>query len=298
MSSYSLHDVQRERGALLAAHPDLVEARPVGPAGFVRLVDWMGSDARVVQAARVSYGAGTRTQREDAALIDYLLRNQHSSPFEQCEVTFHVKLPIYLARQVVRHRTASLNEISGRYSVLADEAEVFEPDAWRAQGTSNKQVGEGAVPEAAGAAASSQTRAHVERSFQLYHSLLESGVCREQARTVLPLATYTEWYWKMDLSNMFRFLKLRLDAHAQAEVRAFADAKLWFVERLFPACTAAFRRHVLEGESLSGPEAAVVKRLLADRVVSPQWLREELGEKEAGRFMARWQLHDVLEVVP
>jgi thymidylate synthase (FAD) len=158
-------------------------------------------------------------------------------------------------------------------------------------------VGEGAVNETVGASATSQSRAHVERSFQLYHALLDMGVCREQARTVLPLSTYTEWYWKIDLANLFKFLRLRLDGHAQHEVQEFAAAKLWFIERLFPVCTAAFNKHALEAESLSGAEASVVKHLLAERVVSPGWLRERLGEKEAERFIARWKLKDV-EVVP
>lgn len=230
--------------------------------GFVRLVDAMGDDRRIVQAARVSYGEGTKTVREDAALIDYLMRHRHTSPFEMVEFTFHVKAPIFVARQWFRHRTASVNEISARYSVLKNEFYEPEPSELRAQSKLNKQVGEGSLPpEQAEQAARALAQAQRE-AYERYQELLRAGVAREQARSVLPVGVYTEFYWKQDLHNLLHFLKLRLDHHAQAEIRAYAQAIAWFVAARVPLVWRSFEEHVLDARTLSASERAVLAELV------------------------------------
>lgn len=231
--------------------------------GFVRLVDYMGGDARIVQAARVSYGEGTKTVREDAGLIDYLLRNDHTSPFEQVVLTFHVKMPIFVARQWVRHRTARLNEISGRYSVMKDEFWLPAPDAVAEQSEDNKQgrEAEPMAPEAAAKAIAALERGQRE-AYASYKELIDAGVARELARVNLPLSTYTEWYWQMDLHNLFRFLALRMDPHAQREIREYAEVVFQIAKKVCPMASASFERHVLGGVRLSTEEAAAYRRLL------------------------------------
>ncbi|MDR0387119.1 MAG: FAD-dependent thymidylate synthase [Treponema sp.] len=230
--------------------------------GFVRLVDYLGGDERVVQAARVSYGAGTRAYREDAGLIDYLLRNEHTSPFEQVVLTFHVKLPIFVARQWVRHRTARLNEISGRYSVMKDDFYVPEGGDIALQSTDNKQ-GRG---ESLDAALAGEIRAGLEqgqrRAYGDYGALIDKGVARELARINLPLSLYTEWYWQIDLHNLFRFLELRLDAHAQLEIRRYAEVLFEITRKVAPRCCASFERHRLHGVRFSRDEFAEIRRRL------------------------------------
>jgi len=225
--------------------------------GFVRLVEAMGSDASVVRAARVSYGEGTKTLREDAALIDYLMRHRHTSPFEMVEFTFHVRAPIFVARQWFRHRTASYNEVSGRYSVL--EERLYRPATWRAQDEVNRQGSRDARvdPEADRLLEESYRSA-----YRAYRGLLERGVAREEARVVLPLGLYTEFYFKQDLHNLFHFLKLRLDPHAQFEIREYARAIAEIVKARVPLAWAAFEEHVLGGAQLSKSELAVLARLL------------------------------------
>jgi thymidylate synthase (FAD) len=235
---------------------------PVLDKGFVRLVDYLGGDERVVQAARVSYGAGTRTYREDAGLIDYLLRNGHTSPFEQVVLTFHVKLPIFVARQWVRHRTARINEISGRYSVMKDD--FYAPDSGDIafQSADNKQ-GRGESPDAAFAG---QVRTGLEegqrRAYGDYSALIDRGVARELARINLPLSLYTEWYWQIDLHNLFHFLELRLDAHAQLEIRRYAELLLEITRKVAPRCCASFENYCLEGARFSRDEVTELRRRL------------------------------------
>jgi thymidylate synthase (FAD) len=237
---------------------------PVLDKGFVRLVDYLGSDERVVQAARVSYGAGTKSYREDAGLIDYLLRNRHTSPFEQVIFTFHIKLPVFVARQWIRHRTARLNEISGRYSVLEDQFYLPAPADLALQSADNKQ---GRSPEALGpeqaagviaAFADGQKRAYAD-----YSALIESGLARELARINLPLSLYTEWYWQIDLHNLFHFLELRLDAHAQKEIRLYAQVLLDITKKAAPRCCESFERHILGGVRFSKDEREELRRRLA-----------------------------------
>jgi thymidylate synthase (FAD) len=230
--------------------------------GFVRLVDYLGDDARIVQAARVSYGEGTKTVREDAALIDFLLRNRHTSPFEMVELTLHIKAPIFVARQAMRHRTASVNEVSGRYSVLPEEFYLPNPDQVRAQGKRSRQVGEGPVEPGTARRASESFDRALRRSYETYNELLEAGVAREMAREVLPVGLYTEFYWKQDLHNLFHFLRLRMDWHAQYEIRAYGDAIAKCVKAVAPMAFEAFEEHILHGRSLARKELEIVREAL------------------------------------
>jgi len=246
--------------------------------GFVRLVDYLGGDARIVQAARVSYGEGTKTVREDAGLIDYLLRNDHTSPFEQVVLTFHIKMPIFVARQWVRHRTARLNEISGRYSVMRDEFWLPSPTDVALQSADNKQGRQATpVPEDEARAVIASLESGQKAAYEAYRSLVDRGIARELARVNLPLSLYTEWYWQMDLHNLFRFLALRLDAHAQKEIRDYAAVILGVVRAVAPLACASFERHVLGGVRLSSDEADAVRRLVAGEPTG-------LGEREMERL--------------
>jgi len=246
-----------------AAEAVLDKEYTVHAKGFVRLVDYLGGDARIVQAARVSYGAGTKTVREDAGLIDYLLRNEHTSPFEQVNLTFHIKMPIFVARQWIRHRTARVNEISGRYSIMKDEFWLPAPESLARQSADNKQGRESEPLAPAEARAVIEALEQGQRdAYASYKALVDSGLARELARVNLPLSTYTEWYWQMDLHNLFRFLALRLDAHAQREIRDYAAVILDLTRRVCPLACESFERHVLGGTRLSAEETAAFRRLL------------------------------------
>lgn len=230
--------------------------------GFVRLVDYMGGDQRIVQSARVSYGEGTKTYRQDKGLINYLMRNDHTSPFEQVVMTFHVKAPIFVARQWVRHRTARMNEISGRYSVMKDEVYCPAPEAVAMQSEDNKQ---GRAAESVDAETAAKVIGvlsdNAEATFKSYHDLLDMGIARELSRINLPLSTYTEFYWEIDLHNLFHFLALRLDAHAQAEIRAYAEVMFGMVEKVCPIAADAFRNHRLKAKRFSADEIEAIKAL-------------------------------------
>ncbi len=232
--------------------------------GFIRLVDYLGGDQRIVQAARVSYGEGTKSYREDAALIDYLLRHEHTSPFEQVVLTFHIKLPIFVARQWIRHRTARVNEISGRYSVMRDEFFMPAPDALAPQSDDNKQ-GRASTPFDDRTATQIQEilAEGSKASYDRYKELIDLGLAREISRIALPLSLYTEWYWQIDLHNLFRFLMLRLDTHAQREIREYASTILELTRTVAPAATESFERHTLQGVRFSGPEIEEIRRRLA-----------------------------------
>ena len=242
----------------------LDKAFPVLDKGFVRLVDYMGSDSRIVQSARVSYGDGTKTVREDQGLINYLLRNEHTSPFEQVVFTFHVKLPIFVARQWIRHRTARLNEISGRYSVMRNEFYVPAAEDIAFQSQNNKQ-GRSAeeVPAALREAVLQNLIDQQTAAYDSYEKLIGENIARELSRINLPLSLYTEWYWQIDLHNLFHFLKLRLDGHAQKEIRSYAEVLLMIAEKVCPYACEAFRNHVLKSEKLSEKEKKAVNTLLA-----------------------------------
>ncbi|MFP4432565.1 MAG: FAD-dependent thymidylate synthase [Spirochaetaceae bacterium] len=236
---------------------------PVLDKGFVRLVDYLGSDQRIVQSARVSYGEGTKSFRQDRGLIHYLLRNEHTSPFEQVVFTFHTKMPIFVARQWVRHRTARLNEISGRYSILKDEFYLPAGEAIALQSSDNKQGRtEEPVPPETQEAIRRVLEEEQRRAYTSYSRLIDDGLARELARINLPVSIYTEWYWQIDLHNLFHFLKLRLDAHAQMEIRAYAEVMLSLVRKVCPVAVEAFEEHTLGGVSLSAKELEAVQRAL------------------------------------
>lgn len=254
---------------------------PVLDHGFVRLVDYLGSDQRIVQSARVSYGEGTKTYRQDKGLINYLLRNDHTSPFEQVVFTFHVKMPIFVARQWVRHRTARMNEISGRYSVMKDECYIPDADHIALQSEDNKQgrMSEPVSPEMAKEVQDILNGQNAV-AFEAYHKLLDMGIAREIARVDLPLSLYTEFYWQIDLHNLFHFLALRLDGHAQYEIRAYAEVMLDIVRAVCPIATEAFENHKIKGRSFSGREVEAIKAMLRGEEI-------DLTEREKELFEAK-----------
>lgn len=243
----------------------LGQAFPALDDGFVRLVDYMGDDAAIVQAARVSYGAGTKQVSDDRGLIRYLLRHRHTTPFEMCELKLHVRVPMDAWRQWIRHRSASVNEYSTRYSVAIDAAQRTAPHAWRAQAEGNRQ-GSGAALDAGAGAVLTQREAELQAHARaVYQERLATGVAREQARKDLPLATYTEAYWKIDLHNLLHFLALRMDAHAQLEIRSYADIiGREIVARWVPLTWEAFLDYRLGAVSLSRLEGAIAAALGRD----------------------------------
>jgi thymidylate synthase (FAD) len=257
----------------------LYQAVPVLDHGFVRAIDYMGDDAAIVQAARVSYGRGTRRVQEDSGLIRYLMRHRHSTPFEMCEIKFHVKLPIFVARQWIRHRTANVNEYSARYSILDREFYIPAPEQLAAQAVSNRQGRGDVLGGDEAAEVLDILRADAGRNYDHYAAMLNEtetgeprdpsrqGLARELARMNLTLNTYTQWYWKTDLHNLFHFLSLRADAHAQYEIRVYAEVMMAMTEAWVPLATAAFRDYRLGAVTLSAGMLAAVKRMLAGEAV-------------------------------
>ena len=271
----------------------LYEPLPVLDHGFVRVIDYMGDDGAIVQAARVSYGRGTRKVSDDRGLINYLMRMRHTSPFEMCELKLHVKLPIFVARQWIRHRTASVNEYSARYSVLDDEFYLPAPEHLATQSTTNRQGRAEVLDGPAAAAALEALGTNAAEAYARYALLLNegpdgqpldagrAGLARELARMVLPLSTYTQWYWKIDLHNLLHFTALRADPHAQYEIRAYAEVLLDVLRRWVPLTFEAFVDYRLEGAELSAKALAVVRRMLrgetveqADSGLTPREWRE------------------------
>ena len=264
--------------------------------GFVRVIDYMGDDAAIVQAARVSYGRGTRQVSEDRGLIHYLMRHRHSTPFEMCEIKYHVKLPIFVARQWIRHRTANVNEYSARYSILDNEFYLPAPEQLASQSAANRQ-GRGAVLTGAEAArVLDLLRDDAGRAYAHYLEMLNErpeggvadpardGLARELARMNLSLGFYTQWYWKIDLHNLLHFLSLRADPHAQYEIRAYAAAMLDTVQRWVPLAHGAFVQHRLEAVTLSAAAWAAVKRMLGGEPVTVE--NSGLGKREWRELMA------------
>ncbi len=281
------------RATVPALEAMLFQPIPVLDHGFVRVIDYMGDDAAVVQAARVSYGRGTRRVSEDAGLIRYLMRHRHSTPFEMAEIKYHVKLPIFVARQWIRHRTANVNEISARYSILDREFYVPAPEHLAAQSEVNRQ-GRGAVLQGDEAAEvlrilrDDAARTHVHYARMLAegeHARADrQGLARELARINLTLNTYTQWYWKSDLHNLLGFLALRSDAHAQWEIRAYAETMLRTVEAWVPLSFAAFRDYRLGAVTLSAPALGVLRRMLAGEQV--EQAGSGMGKREWLEFVA------------
>jgi len=273
----------------------LFQPIPVLDHGFVRVIDYMGDDGAIVQAARVSYGRGTRRVSEDAGLIRYLMRHFHSTPFEMCEIKYHVKLPIFVARQWIRHRTANVNEYSARYSILDREFYIPAPEHLAAQSSVNRQ-GRGDVLSGEEAAqVLDLLRGDAARCYDHYAAMLNEdaygapldpsrqGLARELARMNLTLNTYTQWYWKIDLYNLLHFLSLRADIHAQYEIRAYAEAMLSTVEAWVPLACQAFRDYRLGAVTLSAQMLAVVRRMLAGEAVAQA--DSGLSKREWGELM-------------
>ena len=260
----------------------LYKAREVLDHGFVRVIDYMGDDSAICQAARVSYGKGTKSVSNDEGLIRYLMRHWHSTPFEMCEIKLHVKLPVFVARQWIRHRTANVNEYSARYSILDREFYIPAPDALAAQSVVNNQ-GRGDVLQ--GEEAERVLRILKDdstRAYDNYQSMLsqdgQQGLARELARMNLPANVYTQWYWKTDLHNLFHFLRLRADAHAQYEIRVYAEAIAAMVKDWVPAAYGAFEDYRMGGVNLSGKGVEVIKRRLAGEAVTQESSGMSAGE--------------------
>ena len=235
--------------------------------GFVRLVDSMGGDDAIVQAARVSYGQGTSKVSQDRGLIRYLMRHRHTTPFEMVEFKFHCKMPIFVARQWVRHRTANINEYSLRYSEARDEFYYPEPENIQFQSALNKQGRSGEVPPELKQKVLDYFKENSERSFTMYQDLNEAGVARELIRSLLPVNIYTEWYWKNDLHNLLHFIGLRSDSHAQYEIRVFSDAMAHYVKEKAPFAWEAYQDYVVHGMRFSKIEKGLLEKQLPERVI-------------------------------
>lgn len=262
----------------------LYRAIPVLDHGFIRVVDYMGDDAAICQAARVSYGRGTKSVSGDEGLIRYLMRHAHSTPFEMCEVKLHVKLPLFVARQWIRHRTANVNEYSGRYSILDREFYIPAPETLAAQSSLNNQGrGEALGPDEA-ARVLEWLKEDAARTYDHYEAMIstegQQGLARELARMNLPANIYTQWYWKVDLHNLFHFLRLRADSHAQHEIRVYAEALCNVVRDWVPMAWGAFEDYRLGGVALSARGAAVLKRRLAG---------EAAGFEDSGMSKGEWR---------
>ena len=279
MAQRAQHATTR-RATVPALEELLFTAMPVLDHGFVRVIDYMGDDAAVVQAARVSYGRGTRRVSEDAGLIRYLMRHRHTTPFEMCEIKFHIKLPIFIARQWIRHRMANVNEYSARYSVLDREFYLPAPEHLAAQSANNRQ-GRGDVLSGQEAhEVLTLLRDDAMRNYDHYMLMLNEeadgspadpgrqGLARELARMNLTLNAYTQWYWKADLHNLLHFLSLRADAHAQYEIRAYADAMLSVVKAWVPQTYAAFADYRLGAVTFSAQMLDILKRMLGGEMVA------------------------------
>jgi len=292
------HRMPTARPVVPALEAMLAQAIPVLDHGFIRVVDYMGDDAAVVQSARVSYGRGTKAANEDRGLIRYLMRHRHSTPFEMCEIKYHIKLPIFIARQWIRHRTANVNEYSARYSVLDREFYVPQSEQLAAQSSDNRQ-GRGAVLQ--GAEAERVLRLLREDATQTYDHYLEmlnedeagqprdaarSGLARELARMNLTLNTYTQWYWKTDLHNLLHFLSLRADGHAQYEIRVYAEAMLKTVQAWVPHCYEAFADYRMGAVTMSSQMLSIVRRMLAGEVV-----------EQAGSGLSKREWRELMETL-
>ena len=260
----------------------LYNAIPVLDHGFIRVVDYMGDDAAICQAARVSYGKGTKSVQNDEGLIRYLMRHWHSTPFEMCEVKLHVKLPVFVARQWIRHRTANVNEYSARYSILDREFYIPAPEHIAAQSVVNNQGRGEALTGAEAARVLDILKTDSERSYDNYQAMIsddgQRGLARELARMNLPTNIYTQWYWKVDLHNLLHFLRLRADAHAQYEIRVYADAICSVVADWVPFAYAAFEDYRLGGATLSETALECVRRMLKGEAVTQETSGMSKGE--------------------
>ena len=282
----------------------LFEALPILDHGFIRVIDYMGDDTSIVQAARVSYGKGTKKVNTDAGLIKYLMRHWHSTPFEMCEIKYHIKLPIFIARQWIRHRTANVNEYSARYSILDKEFYLPSKENLAAQSTNNRQ-GRGEVISGEQAKeVLNLLKGDAERTYDNYETMLnerydgsiidekKSGLARELARMNLTLNTYTQWYWKTDLLNLMNFLRLRADHHAQYEIRAYADVMLDTLKRWVPTTYEAFMDYRVGGTEVSSKGKIIIQKLISGEKVDPE--QSGLSKREWNELMTALELKDKL----
>ncbi|MCI0511740.1 FAD-dependent thymidylate synthase [candidate division KSB1 bacterium] len=282
------------RETVAAADTILEKPFPCLNHGFVRLIDYMGSDASIVQAARVSYGQGTKRLREDRNLIRYLMRHHHTTPFEMVEFKFHCKMPIFVARQWIRHRTASVNEYSLRYSRALDEFYLPEPGSLQMQSQQNRQGRDAAtVPTAVQTQVLEILKRGVHQSWQDYEALEQAGLARELARINLPLSLYTEWYWKIDLHNLLHFLSLRLEEHAQYEIRVYAEALAQIIQTVVPITWEAYKNYILQAQTFSHSELAFLSHRLQPHLSQIDWQQlarpSEFSVGEWQEFLAKIQ---------
>jgi thymidylate synthase (FAD) len=265
--------------------------------GFVRVIDYLGTDESIVQAARVSYGKGTKKLREDEALIRYLLRHQHTTPFEMCEIKLHLRVPMDCWRQWIRHRTANINEYSTRYSIAIDASENTNPDEWRKQATTNRQGSEGFINIEAGEELTHEEAELHKLTRDIYKKRIEMGVAREQARKDLTLSTYTEAYWKIDLHNLLHFLALRMEVNAQLEIRKYAEVICnEVVKRWVPVTWQAFWDYMMHSMIFSGLEIKVITAMLKNEKEAITrygkefgWLKEDGNKKEQNRELFEFE---------
>ncbi len=266
------------------AEKHLYKVHEVLDHGFIRLIDYMGDDGAICQAARVSYGKGTKSVQNDEGLIRYLMRHWHSTPFEMCEVKFHVKLPVFVARQWIRHRTANVNEYSARYSILDREFYIPERAALAAQSTINNQGRGAPLSDAEAARVLEILKSDAARCYDHYEEMIseegKQGLARELARMNLPMNIYTQWYWKVDLHNLFHFLRLRADSHAQYEIRVYAEAIARVVADWVPAAWKAFEDYRMGGVTLSAQALDCIRRMLKG---------EEVTEETSGMSAREWR---------
>jgi len=290
------------RATVFSLEEVLYDPFPVLDHGFVRVIDYMGDDSAIVQAARVSYGKGTKMVSEDKGLINYLMRHRHSTPFEMCEMKFHVKLPIFVARQWIRHRTANVNEYSARYSIMDNEFYIPSPEHLAAQSTTNRQGRDAVLQGDQAARVLDLLLEDALRAHHHYETMLNEdssgnvldpalpGLARELARMNLPVNFYTQWYWKIDLHNLMHFLSLRADPHAQYEIRAYADVMLEILKKWVPITYEAFTDYRIGATSLSGKGLAVVKALLKG---------DPIDQTSSGMSPREWrELHQMLDLEP
>lgn len=266
--------------------------------GFVRYVDHMGNDCAITDAARVSYGKGTKTNLEDNQLINYLLRHKHTTPFEMVEVKFHCKMPLFVARQWIRHRTANVNEYSGRYSILDKEFYIPQPEQLASQSKTNKQGRADVIEGEEAERALQWLKDDAENAYNHYQLMVNEdaqgqkmlgcykGLARELARMNLPVNIYTQWYWKCDLHNIFNFLRLRMDSHAQYEIRVFANAMAEIIKQIVPVAYSAFEEYILYSMTLSRKEQRVLSRLIEinDKQIT---MHQEFSKGEWNEFMTK-----------
>lgn len=262
----------------------LGQSFPILDNGFIRVIDYMGSDESIVQAARVSYGKGTKKVHEDEGLIRYLIRHHHSTPIEMCEIKFHIRIPMDHWRQMIRHRTASVNEYSTRYSEAIDDTQKTLPGEWRIQAIGNRQGSNGRLDKFVGTKLSNRESRIHKLIRKEYEHRLELGVAREQARKDLPLSTYTEAYWKIDLHNLLHFLALRMDSHAQLEIRSYANVMGEIISKWVPYTWQAFLDYRYNAMNLSSRDKAVIKALnQSDFNYAAKELAENYGWLKAGK---------------